>query len=111
MDEGTIADGGRIDIAYSILADRERRAIVRALSENDTPMSVSRLAERINDPRDERAVQVRLYHQHLPKMGGAGVIDYDREDERVALTPMGYRVHEVLDRTAELFTGENPPVR
>lgn len=111
MNERVTTDGGHIGVAYSVLADRERRAIVRTLGKSDTSMTVSTLADRIGDPRDERPVRVRLYHQHLPKMGDAGVVEYDREDERVSLTPMGHRVHEVLVRTVELFNGGISPAR
>lgn len=103
MNGSSAADEGRIDTLYSILADGERRTVVRMLAANDTPISVSELADRIAGHRGGGGFHVRLYHQHLPKMRKAGVVVHDWDADRVSLTQRGRRVDEIIERTARLL--------
>lgn len=96
----------RIDAVHSILADGERRSIIRTLSAAGTPMSVSTLVDRVAEDRDETPVRVRLYHQHLPKMDDAEIVEYDRDAGRVVLTSTGRRADAVATRTTELLGGD-----
>ena len=108
--EETTTVGTRIETVHSILASGERRTVVRALAASGTPMSISTLADRIAENGEELPVQVRLYHQHLPKMCAAGVVEYDRDVGEVSLTPMGQRVDALARWTAELLNDEPSPV-
>ena len=75
---------------YALLARRRRRLIVRILQDFETPIAASELAEILADCEYERAtdrhyrhVRSSLYHNHLPRLDDAGVVDYDRECETV----------------------------
>lgn len=110
--DGGVTGGQRADVVHSILANDERRTVVRTLATRDAPMDISTLVDRVAGHRaghdDSRSIRIRLYHQHLPKMCDAGVVEYDREVDEVTLTPMGWRVDAVAKRTAELFE-DGPP--
>jgi predicted transcriptional regulator len=110
MNRRTVADERRIESTHSILADRERRAIVRALKTNEGSLTVAALTDRLTGRRSKQVIRVRLHHQHLPKMERAGIVDYDQGSGRVSLTPLGRRVGEIAERTDELLDGDTPSV-
>lgn len=95
------------DTAHEILADPTRRALLRVLTADRGGMAltelVRRLAERPVGPADERALRLRLYHCHLPKLAAAGAVNHDWADGEVRLTPAGRRVETVRRETAELL--------
>ncbi|HZD42558.1 MAG TPA: hypothetical protein VE134_00730 [Methanomicrobiales archaeon] len=100
------------DVVYSILADSERRAIVRNLAANGASGTISDLIQWVPEQRDavtnedEQALHIRLHHLHLPKMAEAGIIEYDHDDGRVSLTTRGEDVEAVRKQTANIFEDE-----
>lgn len=69
------------DTALSLLADRQRRALVEYLqTRGNEPVPVDELLEALTPSvRREQPtnVEIRLQHSHLPKLADAGVIEYE----------------------------------
>lgn len=86
----------RTDDALAILADADRRAVLRALAAADEPVPVAALVDLLStDDAPGRAFQLRLHHVHLPKMVEAGIVEYDPDAGLVVLTDVGKRVDAV----------------
>lgn len=92
--------------AMGILADRDRRAVLRYLDRSGGTATLTELAEAIAtetrnpDPatisdladvssRDVRELRISLHHVHVPKLDAAGAIDYDRTTETLTLLGQG----------------------
>jgi len=99
-----------LDAAFSLLADRRRRHVLYHLTQASGSVDVDELvaavAERERpdaeaDPGDDlrRRIQLSLYHVHLPKLEGAGVVRFSRGSGRVELDDPGL-VRAFLDRAA-----------
>lgn len=95
-----------IDTVFRVLADRNRRAILRYLHTRSTDMtSIDDLAHHlatVNDSfRDHHQSKALLHHAVLPTLEEAGAVEYDGRSETVR-----YRedpvLNEVLDRIDEL---------
>jgi DNA-binding transcriptional ArsR family regulator len=78
------------ETVLKLLADPQRRQILRAVAGSDTPMSVEQLVESATEvsgasaqdgSRKRWATTVR--HSHLPKLQDADVIEYDRQGQRL----------------------------
>jgi DNA-binding transcriptional ArsR family regulator len=80
------------DSVYSALAERHRRRILGYLRQADPPTPVDEVVAALSTPdrtdtgRDEGTLRLRLHHVELPKLDEAGLVDWDREAETVALT-------------------------
>lgn len=70
-----------IGVSFRILADRQRRGVLRRLTEADEPVTVESLTASLATATTTGAdtVRLQLLHSHLPKLHDAGVIDYDPE--------------------------------
>lgn len=75
---------------FVLLTNRRRRALLEVVRESSTPLSTTRIAERIGerectDPSDEdrRAIYLSLYHHHLPRLDEADVVVYDADEGTV----------------------------
>lgn len=87
-----VADEALLDTVCQPDRVRRRRAIVTTLEERETSVSLSTLAEQVlareadagwgAGDGDETDLRVELYHNHLPKLADAGVVEFD-PDERV----------------------------
>lgn len=83
---------GNVNQAFSVLAAPERRTIVGFFRKTDyATVSVRGLADVCNLEGAENGggtttdyLVTTLRHQHLPKLEDAGVIEYDRESQRVS---------------------------
>lgn len=90
---------------FSALANEHRRAVLSSLHRVDAdgmavPELVDEVAQLIHDvegPSDEHRHRTAtlLHHIHLPKLEDAGLLVYDREEERVVATT-GTRPEELL---------------
>lgn len=75
----TLSEGER----HKLFAADERRFVLDALAERESPVDLSELAEAVavrmgrTDGEDVDAMKVLLHHVHLPKMVDAGVLEYD----------------------------------
>ncbi|WP_049926367.1 DUF7344 domain-containing protein [Halopiger goleimassiliensis] len=89
------ASGLSLDTGYSLLADETRRRVLEVLDEGDRT-TVAGLAERLEADGapglDARRASTALVHVHLPKLGDAGVIEYDDQTGEVALSNTGRRL-------------------
>lgn len=77
---------------HRILSSERRRILLDVLAERTTPLDVDTLAKAIEnverdrdtpDPEDIAQIAAGLHHNHLPKLGEAGVVEYDRTANRV----------------------------
>jgi len=77
-----------IDRRLALLAQSERRAIIRYLRESEADtVPVGEIARHLRksdatrDGRDEIAIE--LHHNHLPSLAAASVLDFDSSSEAV----------------------------
>lgn len=90
-----------LDDLFEVLADQCRRTVVAELS-REGPTDVASLAEKIaadSETLSETDAQIALVHNHLPRLADAGVVHFDRSDERCELaeTETGMSVGRVLN--------------
>jgi hypothetical protein len=77
---------------YRILSDERRRLVLDVLADRTPPVTLDRLAAVIAeredglDPDDQETVErvrIDLHHCHLPKIAAHGIVDYDRQSNRI----------------------------
>lgn len=84
------------DALFDVLADSRRRFVIACLDEYADPMALRDVADELatwerdapitDIPADEvESIHAALYHVHVPKMVDAGIVDYCRERDAVAL--------------------------
>ena len=86
----------RLDVLFDVLTNQRRRHVLYYLQQQggvaDTGALATQLAawetgcavDDVDDERRERTF-ADLYHTHLPKLEGAGVIDYDERTGTIRL--------------------------
>lgn len=95
-----------VDTAHRVLANRQRRQLLRILDEEEGRMAVETLATRVSGldaTADMDVVWVTIHHQHLPLLDDADAVDVD--GDRVELTPYGEQVAELGRVTADVVAG------
>ncbi|WP_458185052.1 DUF7344 domain-containing protein [Haladaptatus sp. NG-WS-4] len=78
------------DVLFQLLSDRVRRRILLSLSESEgSRTSIDELSNTLTAEREtsRRTTSVLLYHDHLPRLADAGLLDFDRESESVRYRP------------------------
>jgi DNA-binding transcriptional ArsR family regulator len=77
------------DEIFDVLAHQQRRHILTTLLDCSEEMTVSELAEVTGSKTgdDAERIEVGLYHSHLPRLDGMGIVEYDRDAETVEPTP------------------------
>ncbi len=84
------------DALFDVLADTRRRFVLACLQGHANPMALGDVADELaawerdapltEIPSEEvESTYAALYHVHVPKMADAGVVDYCRERDAVAL--------------------------
>jgi hypothetical protein len=96
------------DDLFDSLSSARRRAVITALDDARTPVSLSELAESITtdetesvgerSPDSVRSVTTSLHHVHLPKLDAADVVEYDVEAGEVAVGDHHGDARELLER-------------
>jgi DNA-binding transcriptional ArsR family regulator len=86
-----------LDTLYKILANRQRRRILRYLADHLKPISTSQLAtemvtleygsESSSIPTQQSDTHVSLLHAHLPVLSEAGLVSWDRDRDSVGISP------------------------
>lgn len=79
------------DERYRLLSNAQRRATIRALDDRTGPVSLSTLAADVVRRRraegaecDPDDVRIQLHHVHLPQLGEAGLLRYDRAENEIS---------------------------
>jgi len=100
-----------IDDRLSLLSSRYRRYLLYGLSRHTTPVSLAVLADMVTEIehgtpvetyRDERLdVYTALYHNHLPRLVDAGVVQYDQSADAVDVGPNAAALVSLLESTLE----------
>lgn len=86
----------RTTVIYECLSHSRRRYTLHRLHEAETPLPLPDLAEDVadwevdgskskNDDETVKNVYFSLYHNHVPKLTEAGLIQYDQERDIVEL--------------------------
>ncbi|WP_290810893.1 hypothetical protein [Halovivax sp.] len=84
----------RIDHALGVLADRRRRLTVQVVRDHDEPLALPDVADEVAVRERDRPlpeisaetvteVYVSIYHDHLPRLVGIGLLAYDQERDMV----------------------------
>lgn len=96
-------DASDADAVLRALANSRRRHALAALAENEGVLSLDALANSVVarecdcDEADssavvERTVLVALYHTHAPLLAEAGLVEFDPDEQSVALTELGREI-------------------
>jgi hypothetical protein len=103
----------RLQKVLTAIKVRRRRAVIIELDQEDTPVSLSELVERIaadeyNKHRDKLTAQERkrvyiaLYQVHLGKLHDVGAIAYNEDEGMIdtsnATQPLAELIREIEDR-------------
>ncbi|MFC4436689.1 MULTISPECIES: DUF7344 domain-containing protein [Natrialbaceae] len=89
-----------IDAAVEALSSVRRRRLLKALLEHDHQEAIVATVSDDAEPNTE-AVQIEMYHNHLPKLDDTGFIEWDRERNRVRKGPAFDTIEKLLERLAE----------
>lgn len=68
-----------LDVAFEVLADADRRAVLAYLRQCDDHVDVDELAAHVagGESRDDGRVATSLRHCHLPKLAAVDLVSYD----------------------------------
>lgn len=84
--------------AYEAIADEDRRHIISTLLDSELLATVDELTDAIGAATtDSESLRLKLYHQHLPKLEDAGLIEYDWRSGDVVLSEDPEQLQDVLD--------------
>jgi hypothetical protein len=97
----------RID---ELLANRHRRVALCHLYASPNPVSLPEIADEVTrleyrDPVEERLderlhIYMSLYHDHVPTLEAAGLVEYDQAADTVELTERAAAVEPRVERVA-----------
>ncbi len=87
------------DVAYSLVAEHQRRFLITILLSGDDEWRVDELATELAarehdlspadvDTATQKRVAVSLLHRHLPRLADAGAVEFDLTTETVTTTPI-----------------------
>ncbi len=79
-----------LDVLFRILSDRRRRRILLFLSVNDeTDVSIDELTDRLmaDEAMSREALSTALYHNHIPQLVSAGLLERNSELHTVRYRP------------------------
>lgn len=104
-------DSISLDETLSLLASRQRRFLLYGLSLYSTPVSLARLTDTVTELEhgrpaeqyaDERLdIYTGLYHNHLPRLVDAGVVQYDQSADMVGIGHNAVDLVPLLESTVE----------
>ena len=89
-------DEQSFDVVFDLLANQRRRYVLRCLQKFEDRMALTDVADEIarwenetnhTDTSEEEVERVAtsLYHVHIPKLADADIVEYDQEQNVVAL--------------------------
>ncbi|WP_222919991.1 hypothetical protein [Natrinema sp. SYSU A 869] len=93
--DGADASAESLDDAFALLADQRRRLLLAVMRTYDEELTLPDAAEEVAvretghsvaniSAERVREVYLSLYHDHLPRLVDAGLIEYDQERDLVA---------------------------
>ncbi|WP_380676857.1 DUF7344 domain-containing protein [Salinigranum sp. GCM10025319] len=109
------------NVRFEILQNQRRRDALSYLRANEGTATLGELAEYIaakENGIDARAVSssqrkrvyIGLYQCHLPKLAGAGVVDFDKNRGDVVLRPEAAQLDAYLDDEHHGDAARSPPI-
>ena len=101
----------RLDAAFDALATEQGRALLACLADADEEtLVVDDLAARNADDEagDDWLLRTRFHHTHLPKLDGAGLLDYDAD--RSLVRPGRADQFEALHSVVADYEADDRPV-
>ncbi|RLN01601.1 hypothetical protein [Haloarcula sp. Atlit-7R] len=106
-----IPDSLPLDDRLSLLSSHYRRYLLYGLSQYTTPVPLAVLADTVTEfehgtpakqYRDERlTIYTALYHNHLPRLVDAGVVQYNQSEDIVDIGPNAPALVPLLESTLE----------
>ena len=103
----------------TLVADYRRRYALYCLFRFTTPMTLPTLADRVTELEygapaesllDERlCVYMSLYHDHIPPLAEAGIVEYSQEGDTVDLAENASAVRAQVKRKATQEFGDQWP--
>lgn len=100
-----------LELVYDLLSARRRRYVLYCLHLYANPVRLPHIAEQVvewehgapwDELLDERLHAYNdLYHNHVPKLDEAGVVEYSQTEDSVELTARAARLRPYLDRAVE----------
>jgi hypothetical protein len=96
MTDGDSNTGAPTDVYLSLLADRNRRAVLLSLNERGDDAEPLPIEEILPGSMPE-SVEVALTHNHLPKLADHEVIRWNRDEGVVAPGPAFERVEPFIE--------------
>ncbi|EMA29968.1 DUF7344 domain-containing protein [Haloarcula japonica] len=106
-----IPDSLPLDDRLSLLSSHYRRYFLYGLSQYTTPVSLAVLTDTVTEfehgtpaeqYRDERLkIYTALYHNHLPRLVDAGVVEYNQSEDMVDIGPNASALAPLLESTIE----------
>ncbi|MDQ2071443.1 DUF7344 domain-containing protein [Haloarcula sp. NS06] len=106
-----IPDSLPLDDRLSLLSSHYRRFLLYGLSQYTTPVSLAVLTDTVTEfeheapaehYRDERLkIYTALYHNHLPRLVDAGVVQYNQSEDMVDIGPNAPALVPLLESTIE----------
>jgi hypothetical protein len=100
-----------LDRALFHLSDHFRRRVLLLLSDHGPARTEFHLDDVAGEDGMRPPVRTRLYHVHLPKLGDAGYVEWDRESGSVRRGPNFDEVEPLVDllhRNREHLPGQWP---
>lgn len=93
--DGHDAPAETVDEAFALLSDRRRRLLIEVMRTYDEAVTLPDAAEEVAiretghgvtniPPERVTEVYLSLYHDHMPRLVDAGLLEYDQERDLVA---------------------------
>lgn len=91
------SDDRSLDVVFDLLADQRRRYTLACLEDHSRTIALADLAEEVavreNEepiaeiPKEEiMTIRTSLYHNHVPRLADAGVVEYDSDCDSVRMS-------------------------
>lgn len=90
-------DRNRLDDLFDALGDSHRRRLLVALLQHNPQADTGSSADGLLSEEPSDALELQLYHTHLPKLEERGYVEWDREAHTVSVGPAFDEVRPVLE--------------
>lgn len=104
-------DSPPVDVLFDVLANEDRRIVLTHVFESDASVGISELARHVYDSRTggptpgsspvPEQVERRLRHNHVPKLVGADLVEFEGRTDRIAATELCRSVVPFLELAAD----------